>query len=76
MSFFFHCKYKKLINALKKLGLDVQEGSKHSRAECIHNGNKTTIPRHNNIKREVVKKICDFLLEKNYKEEEILKLLN
>lgn len=76
MPFFFPCKYKKLINALKKLGLDVQEGAKHSRAECVRNGNKTTIPRHNNIKREVVKKICNFLLEKNYKEEEILKLLN
>lgn len=75
MSFFFPCKYKNLIRALKKLGLDVKEGARHTRAECIYNGNKTTIPRHANIKREVVKKICDFLIEKNFKEEQINKYL-
>ena len=75
MSFNFPCKRKKLINALIKLGLQVEEGSKHTRAECIHNGRKTTIPRHKEIKREVVKSICDFVLEKDFKEENILKLL-
>ena len=76
MSFFFPCKYKKLISALKKFGLDVQEKKKHTKAECVHNGRKTTIPRHNNVKREVVKKICDFLLEKEIKENDILKHLS
>ena len=55
--------------------MDIKEGSNHTKAECIHNGHKTTIPRHKIIKREVVKSICKFLLEKDYKEQEILKLL-
>jgi len=76
MSFFFPCKYKKLINALKKFGFDIQQRAKHTKAECIHNGRKTTIPRHNNVKREIVKKICDFLLEKEFEEKDILKYLS
>ena len=75
MSLFFPCKYKKLINLLKALGLDVKEGARHTRAECIHNGHKTTIPRHKDVKREVVKTICDFLLEKEFDEKEIEKKL-
>ena len=75
MAFFFPCKRKKLINALRKFDMDIKEGSNHTKAECIHNGHKTTIPRHKIIKREVVKSICKFLLEKDYKEQEILKLL-
>lgn len=76
-SFYFPCKYTKLYRALKKLGLDLKEGRKHTKAECIRNGRKTTIPRHKNkdVKREIVKSICDFLLEKDIKEQEILELL-
>ena len=75
MNFYFPCKWKKLINALKKLGLDLREGGNHTRAECVHNGRKTTIPRHNEIKSDIVKSIRDFLLEKDFKDEEIIKLL-
>ena len=75
MSFYFPCKRKKLILALEKLDLDIKEGSKHTKAECINNGHKTTIPRHTMIKREVVKSICDFLLEKEFEKQKILELL-
>jgi len=75
MSFFFPGKHDKIINALKKFGLSVHEGAKHSRAKCIKNGKKTTIPRHNKIKSEVVNNICKFLLEKEFKKEEILKAM-
>ena len=75
MSFYFPCKRKKLITALKKLGLDLKEGTRHTKAECIHNGHKTTIPRHKQIKREIVKSICEFLLEKDFQEQKILDLL-
>lgn len=75
MNFFFPCKYKKMIQALSSLGLDVKQRKKHTKAECITNGQKTTIPRHTDVKRENVKTICDFLLRKDFKEEEILKRL-
>ena len=64
-----------MILALRKLDLDIKEGSKHTKAECITNGHKTTIPRHLMIKREVVKSICDFLLEKEFEKQKILELL-
>ncbi len=75
MSFFLSCKRKKLIRALEKLGLNLEEGSNHTKAECIPNSRKTTIPRHKIIKREIVKSICDFLIEKNYDKQKILELL-
>lgn len=73
MSFFFPCKYKKVIRVLKSFGLVINEREKHTKAECVNNGKKTTIPRHTEVKREIVKSICDFLLEKDFKEEEILR---
>lgn len=73
--FSFPCKRKKLISALRKLGLVVENGSKHDLAKCIHNGGKTTIPRHNEIKRETVKSIADFLLDKEFEKEKLLDLL-
>jgi len=75
MSLFFPCKYRKLINALIYFGFDIKEGVKHTRAKCINNGRKTTIPRHIEIKREVVKSICLFLIEKEISEEKIVKKL-
>ncbi len=75
MRFYFPGKYKKIISALKKFGLSVREGKKHSRAECVKNGKKTTIPRHNKVKSEVVNQICKFLLKKDFEEEEILKFI-
>jgi len=60
------------------LGLFIDErGTKHTLAECLNNGRKTTIPRHKgkDIKPEIVKSIIDFLLEKNFKEEKISKLI-
>lgn len=73
--FSFPCKRKKLIKALRKLGLVVENGSKHDLAKCIHNGGKTTIPRHNEIKREIVNSIADFLLDKKFEKEKLLNLL-
>ena len=64
--------------ALKKLGLFVDEsGTRHTLAKCIDNGRKTTVPRHKSkdIKPEIVKSIIDFLTEKEFKEEDIAKLL-
>ena len=75
MGFLFPAKRNKLISALKRFGLSVFEGGNHTCAKCIINGQKTTIPRHNDIKREVVDKICKFLLKKNFKEEEIIKFI-
>jgi len=73
VSFFFPGKYDKIISALKRFGLSISEGGNHSCTKCIENGKKTTIPRHNNVKSEVVNNICKFLLEKEFKKEEILK---
>lgn len=73
--FSFPCKRKKLISALRKLGLVVENGSKHDLVKCIHNGGKTTIPRHNEIKREIVNSIADFLLDKDFEKERLLNLL-
>ena len=73
--FWFPCKRKKLLKALRKLGLALTEGGNHSRAECVNNGRKTTIPRHGNIKREIVDSICNFLIEKEFDKKRILELL-
>ena len=75
MSFFFPGKHNKIVNALKRFGFSISEGGSHSCAKCIENGKKTTIPRHNNVKSEVVNNICKFLLEKEFKKEEILKFI-
>lgn len=67
-----------MIGALKKLGLDVNEKtSRHSKAECLTNKEKTTIPRHPNkeINKGTVKNICDFLLAKEYSAQKILEAL-
>jgi len=68
--FYFPCKYTRVIRALKKLGLNIKEGKKHTTAECIHNGRKTTVPRHKkkDIKSEVMDEIGNFLLDKFQKE--------
>ncbi|MFA5086274.1 MAG: hypothetical protein WC468_01600 [Candidatus Paceibacterota bacterium] len=73
--FYFSIKKNKLIKALKKLGLSIENGSKHDLAKCIHNGGKTTIPRHNEIKREIVESISSFLLDKEFDRQKLLDLL-
>ena len=73
--FYFSCKRKKLIKALKKLGLSIEEGAKHDLAKCINNGRKTTIPRHTEIKREIVESVASFLLDKDFNKENLLTLL-
>ncbi|MEK7067176.1 MAG: type II toxin-antitoxin system HicA family toxin [Patescibacteria group bacterium] len=73
--FYFPCKRKKLLKALKKLGLSLENGSKHDLAKCIHNGKKTTIPRHKEIKREIVDSIASFLLDKDFERKKLLDLL-
>lgn len=73
--FYFPCKRRKILKALKKLGLSLEHGAKHDLAECIHNGKKTTIPRHQNIKREIVDSIASFLLDKDFERTQLLQLL-
>jgi len=73
--FYFPAKRKKILRALKKLGLLVERGSKHDLAVCVHNGKKTTIPRHREVKREIVDSIATFLLDKDFEREKLLKLL-
>lgn len=73
--FYFPCKRKKILKALKKLGLLIENGSKHDLAMCVSNGKKTTVPRHSEIKREIVQSISEFLLDKDFEREKLLKLL-
>ena len=73
--FYFPCKRKKLMGALKKLGLSIERGAKHDLAKCIDNGSKTTIPRHKEIKREIIESVSSFLLDKNFEKEKLLDLL-
>ena len=73
--FYFPCKRKKILKALKKLGLLIENGAKHDLAQCVLNGKKTTIPRHNEIKREIVESIASFLLDKNFEKEKLLELI-
>lgn len=63
-----------VIGALKKIGLELWEGSNHTNAKCIENGKKTLIPRHNTIKDKEMDKIGKFLLNK-YQREKIQELL-
>lgn len=73
--FYFLCKRKKLIRVLNKLGLSIECGAKHDLAKCINNGSKTTIPRHKEIKREIIESIATFLLNKDFEKEKLLDLL-
>ncbi|MBI4836804.1 MAG: type II toxin-antitoxin system HicA family toxin [Candidatus Portnoybacteria bacterium] len=73
--FCFPSKRKKIVKALKKLGLSIENGAKHDFAKCIHNGKKTTIPRHKEIKREIVESIASFLLDKDFERQKLLDLL-
>lgn len=66
---------KKVIRALKKLGFSIENGAKHDLAKCILNGKKTTIPRHSEIKREIVNSIPSFLLDKDFERQKLLDLL-
>ncbi len=58
-------KQGKLIQYLKKKGAYLlREGAKHSVYYNPENGKISTIPRHNNVKRFTVQKICkDLKLE-------------
>ena len=76
MSLCFVGKYRKVINGLTHFGFCIKEGAKHAKAECIKNGNKTTVPRHNKVKREIVRNICKLLFEKGFDEVEIKKRLD
>lgn len=73
--FYFPAKRRKILKALKKLGLLIEKGTKHDLAQCVYNGKKTTIPRHREIKREIVDSIATFLLDKNFEKEKMLDLL-
>jgi len=58
------------------MGFPVTHDSKHDRAECVDNGQKTTIPRHTNIKREIVDSIAKFLIDKKADKDELLELIS
>jgi predicted RNA binding protein YcfA (HicA-like mRNA interferase family) len=75
--FYFPCKYRRVVKALKKMGLDIKEQRNHTKAECIHNGKKTTIPRHMNrdVKSEIMNNIGNFIIEKDLDREKFKKLL-
>lgn len=74
-NFYFPCRRKKIIGALRKLGLTIERGAKHDLAKCIPNGKRTTIPRHSEIKREIVDSIASFLLDKDFERQKLLDLL-
>lgn len=57
------------------MGLSIECGAKHDLAKCINNGSKTTIPRHKEIKREIIESITSFLLDKDFEKEKLLDLL-
>lgn len=69
-------KYKTVLKALQKLGLDIKTGKRHMTATCPHSSKKTTLPRHKIVGKPVVKSIFEFLLENGYQEEDIKKALN
>ncbi len=73
--FFFECKRNKLVKSLENLGFLVEHGSKHDTVKCESNGGKTTVPRHNKIKREIVDSIAKFVLGKEIDKDKFLKSL-
>ena len=76
--FYISCTYNRMIKALKRLGLDVNErASNHAKAEDLKTKDKITIPRHpsKELNKATVKNICDFLVKKGYSEEEVSKAL-
>lgn len=72
--FFVSRKNRTILKALKKLGLILKEGARHTKAEG-KNGFKATIPRHGEIKKEIVEGICKLLIKKGYDKKELKKLL-
>jgi len=74
-NFYFPCKRKKLLKALEKLGLSIINARRHDLAECIFNGGRTTIPRHKEVKREIVSSIAKFLLDKDFDKRKLRDLL-
>ena len=75
--FFIPMKYTRMIRGLQKMGLEIKGGTKHDQVICPTTGKKTRVPRHKNkdLKSEIVKSICNFLLEQSYSEQEIKKAL-
>lgn len=77
--FYIPCKYIRMIKALKKLKLDINEkASRHAKAECLTNKQKITVPRHpsKEINKGTVKNICVFLIKKGYPKQEVVEALN
>ena len=77
-NFFFPVKRKKLLKAINELGFSIKQehGSKHDLVKCIHNGKKTTLPRHGNeVSANIVKSICDFFFEKEVEKKILLELI-
>ena len=55
-------KLRELIRHLEKNGCRfVREGGSHTVFKNVSNGKMTTIPRHREIKQNLVRKICDDL---------------
>ena len=63
-------KYKVVIKALKKLGLELKGASNHQTA-THSSGRKTTIPRHSELNKFIVGSIIEFLLACGESEDDI-----
>ena len=77
--FYISCKYNRMIKALRRLGLNINEkASNHTKAEDIETKDKITVPRHpsKELNKATVKNICDFLVEKGYSKQKILEALD
>lgn len=67
---------KRLKKIAQKLGFFVFEGRNHSKVKDENNNFVTTIPRHNNIKKELVNGIIDALIKNsNLPEDKISKII-
>jgi hypothetical protein len=69
------CPRKKVIRALKKLGLDLKEGKRHTKATSVHSGKITMIPRYRTIKKPVLRDILAQVEAVGFDKNEFLKSL-
>lgn len=53
---------KQLLHAAIRLGLSLEEGSRHTNVIQIYTGHKTQIPRHKKVKRETARSIVHFFI--------------
>lgn len=71
MQFNSDIKRKKIIKLIKRLGLEIKEGAKHTKATCIHNNKITLIPRHNFIKKSTANEILEQLKKMGFNDDDV-----